>query len=180
MAPAVNCDHPRPGAFYAREMSTVGERLRQLRESKGFSRRLVAADIGVSERSVVRWEDGSHGIDDDALAKLAKYYGEDVIWIKYGRRAQGAASEHPVPDPMDDPAWQQFLASPEARRAPPDVIERIRSERMHFLNGRSPALSTYLHLLAAEQSLEPVGPPPEHDMFAPSAKPAKKKAAKKR
>ena len=55
--------------------------LRGLREARGLSRRLVAAELGISERTLIRHEDGTTPLGPLHRRAYADYYGvapEDV------------------------------------------------------------------------------------------------------
>lgn len=56
-------------------MSILGDRLRQLRESKGWSQRYVASKIGMKQSSTyANWEYGLRDPDTDTLSRLADLY----------------------------------------------------------------------------------------------------------
>lgn len=82
--------------------ASVGKRLKQLRERRGFTQDQLADMVGVKERTVSRWETGaSRGLyDDDVLDEIAKALGcepEDII----GPRAVPPAELHDLKQQLD-------------------------------------------------------------------------------
>jgi transcriptional regulator with XRE-family HTH domain len=56
-------------------MSILGDRLRALRESKGWSQKYVATKLGIKQSSTYsNWEYGLRDPDTDTLTKLADLY----------------------------------------------------------------------------------------------------------
>jgi transcriptional regulator with XRE-family HTH domain len=51
-----------------------GERLRELRTEKGLSAKALGERIGVSNYSIIAWENNKHEITGENLAKLAKFF----------------------------------------------------------------------------------------------------------
>lgn len=66
-----------------------GQKLRRLRESDGRSRQQVATDLGISERTVIRHEDGTTPLSPFHRRVYAEYYGIDIGQLepKKSRRA---------------------------------------------------------------------------------------------
>ena len=58
--------------------STIGERLRDLREDRGQSKRFVAKAIGVSYRTICAYEYGERIPIDSIKVKLAEHFGVSV------------------------------------------------------------------------------------------------------
>jgi transcriptional regulator with XRE-family HTH domain len=52
--------------------------LRELREQRGLTRQQVATDLGISERTVIRHEDGTTPLRRVHLLAYADYYGVAV------------------------------------------------------------------------------------------------------
>lgn len=71
----------------------VGQFLKELRNEKGITQAELAERLGVSNRSVSRWENGTTMPDFDLLMELAKYYDLEVGEILSGERQ---ASENPA------------------------------------------------------------------------------------
>ncbi len=64
----------------------VGQFLKELRNEKSITQAELAEVLGVSNRSISRWENGSTMPDFDLLIELAKYYGVEVGEILDGER----------------------------------------------------------------------------------------------
>ena len=60
-------------------------RLKAAREQRDIDQRDVARAVGVSFGAVSRWESGETVPKDDAIAKLAKYFGVTPAWLRYGQ-----------------------------------------------------------------------------------------------
>jgi transcriptional regulator with XRE-family HTH domain len=56
-------------------------RLARLREIQGLSRTDIGSRLGVSERTVYRWERGETPIPDDHKLELADLFGTSVVWL---------------------------------------------------------------------------------------------------
>ncbi len=56
-------------------MSTVGNRLAELREAKDWRRTVIAAEFNLSEKTVYRWETGESAIPSDFIPQLAEMLG---------------------------------------------------------------------------------------------------------
>ena len=54
---------------------TLGERLQALRKERRWSRRFVAAQVGVTEQSVINWEHGMYRPRTDKVRALERVYG---------------------------------------------------------------------------------------------------------
>jgi transcriptional regulator with XRE-family HTH domain len=60
-------------------------RLREAREFTGLSREKVAAEIGVSSKTIERWENGLSPVKRYRLKRLADIYGVPVAALEDGR-----------------------------------------------------------------------------------------------
>lgn len=58
-----------------------GKRLRELRESLGYSRREIAQKIGIAESQIVRYEIGENDASGDVLSRLAKMLGVSADYL---------------------------------------------------------------------------------------------------
>ena len=66
------------------DMQQAGERLKALRKEKSITQEELAEVLGVSNRTVSRWENGRNMPDFDVLLQLAKFYNTDVNRILTG------------------------------------------------------------------------------------------------
>ena len=57
----------------------IGDKLKSLREKKGYSVRYVGKAIGKSNVTIVHYEQGRHGTDLPTLKKLCNLYGVDML-----------------------------------------------------------------------------------------------------
>ena len=64
----------------------IGALLRDLRKEKNLTQADLAEKLGVSNRSISRWENGMTMPDFDLLIELADFYGVDVREILDGER----------------------------------------------------------------------------------------------
>ncbi|MBQ9005245.1 MAG: helix-turn-helix transcriptional regulator [Atopobiaceae bacterium] len=60
------------------DQQSIGAFLRELRQAQGITQEQLAAELGVSNRSVSRWETGRTMPDFDLLIELAKRYDVSV------------------------------------------------------------------------------------------------------
>lgn len=71
-------------------MQAFGKRLAQLRREKAYLEERdiwpidVARGVGAGQSSVSRWENGEVFPTDDAMGKLAAFYGVTRAWLRYG------------------------------------------------------------------------------------------------
>lgn len=64
----------------------IGQFLKKLRKEKELTQAELAEILGVSNRSISRWENGITMPDFDLLMELAQYYGVEVTEILDGER----------------------------------------------------------------------------------------------
>ncbi len=64
----------------------IGAFLKQLRKEKGITQEMLAEQLGVSNRTVSRWETGNNMPDLDILIEIAEYYDVEISEIFYGER----------------------------------------------------------------------------------------------
>ena len=57
------------------------QRLRELREAKGYTQLKVAMDLNMNQNSVSRYESGQREAGYDLLIRFADYYGVSVDYI---------------------------------------------------------------------------------------------------
>ena len=77
------------------DQQKIGGFLRELRNGQGLTQERLAEMLGVSNRSVSRWENGRNMPDFDLLMQLARQYGVTVEEILDGERSAVAATEEP-------------------------------------------------------------------------------------
>lgn len=66
----------------------IGEFLKTLRKEKNITQEQLASDLGVSNRSVSRWENGINMPDLSLLLQIAEYYSIDVSEILYAEKKE--------------------------------------------------------------------------------------------
>ena len=71
----------------------TGQLIRQLRREKGLTQEQLAEQLGVSRRSVSRWETGSNLPDLDLLIELSDLFAVDLRGLLAGERAAREDSE---------------------------------------------------------------------------------------
>jgi transcriptional regulator with XRE-family HTH domain len=72
-----------------------GQRLRQLREAHGYSRREFSEQIGVVERQIIRYESGESDATGDVLARIAHLFGVSADYLL-------GLTDYPSPDISGD------------------------------------------------------------------------------
>ncbi len=73
---------------------TSSERIRERRILIGLSQAQLAADLGVDQSTVAKWETGPNSPRPRALSRLADRLGVTVAWLLEGE--QGAAGQRPA------------------------------------------------------------------------------------
>ena len=77
---------------------TLGEKLQQLRKSRGLSQEQLAAELEVSRQAVSKWECGDSAPDLDKLRAICTYFGvttDYLIWENEEDIPRGAAAAAP-------------------------------------------------------------------------------------
>ena len=77
------------------DQKKIGRFLRALRSQRGLTQEQVAERLGVSNRSVSRWENGATMPDFDLLMQLSDSYGVEVGELLDGERRPGGAAGEP-------------------------------------------------------------------------------------
>ncbi len=72
------------------DQKKVGNFLAQLRKEKGLSQKELARIVGVTDKTVSRWETGSYMPDIDTFAVLSDYYGVLINEMIAGERLEDA------------------------------------------------------------------------------------------
>ena len=68
------------------DQTKIGKNLQELREEKGLTQEQLAEHLGVSRRTVSRWETGSNLPDLDLLIELSDYYETDLRLLLDGEK----------------------------------------------------------------------------------------------
>ena len=71
----------------------IGGFLKELRLEKQLTQEQLAEELGVSRRTVSRWETGNNLPDLSLLVELADYYGVDLNEIFHGERSSETGME---------------------------------------------------------------------------------------
>ena len=61
-------------------MSDFGDRLKLIRQLKGFTQQCVADELGVSLRTYQRYEEGSSEPSLDKIVQIADFFGVLIDW----------------------------------------------------------------------------------------------------
>lgn len=86
----------------------IGLFLRKLRSEKAITQAELAERLGVSNRSVSRWENGTTMPDFDLLVELASYYEVDVGEILMGERKEsGTGTQELVTNIRPTTMWKK-------------------------------------------------------------------------
>lgn len=71
---------------------SIGSRIKSKRTERGFTRKELAEDVGVTERSIHRWENGTPEVSDiEHLKQLARALGVSLEWLMGGASKRSAA-----------------------------------------------------------------------------------------
>ena len=62
-------------------MKIFGERLRALRTEKGLSAKALGKLVGVSDASIINWENNVNDIKGEYLVKLAQFFGVTTDYL---------------------------------------------------------------------------------------------------
>ena len=68
------------------DQKKIGSFLKELRKDKGITQEQFAEKLGVSSRTISRWETGSNMPDLDILIQIADYYDVEIREILDGER----------------------------------------------------------------------------------------------
>ena len=61
--------------------NTFGKRLKELRTEKGLSTLKLGKEIGVSDATISRWENGISNIKSEELIIVAQYFGVTADYL---------------------------------------------------------------------------------------------------
>ena len=72
-------------AYPAAPMETMGDRIRTLRDAKGWTQPFLADLVGVTKSAVSQWEDGNtKNIKNDTFLRLCDALGTDPRYLIWG------------------------------------------------------------------------------------------------
>ena len=91
-------------------MKELGKRLKTLRESIGLSQSKFAVEIGSTQSSINRYENGQATPTVELLRKYADYFDVSMDYI-FARcdQPQGKLYENKIPLPGDNPELHDFI-----------------------------------------------------------------------
>jgi transcriptional regulator with XRE-family HTH domain len=71
----------------------IGTRIKSVRTARDITQTQLAADLGVRERTIARWEAGSNEPDTRYLVALTEQLGCSLEWLMTGEpNAEGVAA----------------------------------------------------------------------------------------
>lgn len=76
----------------------IGRFLSQLRKEKGLSQETLAEKIGVTNKTISRWETGTYMPDVEMMKILAEFFGVSVDELLSGERAKNIPDLFPIPN----------------------------------------------------------------------------------
>ena len=91
------------------DQKKIGSFLRELRKEQGITQEQFAEKLGVSARTISRWETGNNMPDISLLSEIADYYGVGIPEIIAGERKSDEMNEEvkEVADAMSDYAGEE-------------------------------------------------------------------------
>lgn len=101
----------------------IASRLKQLRRKKSYveardvTQEEVAGATGLSLESFSRYENGKRRVPEDAIGTLARYYGVNPAFIRYGIESAAAGSDAPEAVYGGQISDAEAAAAAEQRRA---------------------------------------------------------------
>jgi transcriptional regulator with XRE-family HTH domain len=105
-------------------MATVGERIRQVREAKGWTQEKLAADARISKGFLSDVENHGKNISLDVLLRVANALGASVAYLATGEGDQpGERKPVVIPPELSEAAEQLHLSYPETL----DLLEAYNS-----------------------------------------------------
>ena len=89
----------------------MAQRLREARDAAGLSQRAAAAQAGIADNSIYRYENGMNSPRSEILASLARIYGRPVEWFRGDQVALGGPTWHFSDDRVSGGIWDAEVAS---------------------------------------------------------------------
>jgi len=115
--------------------NSIGDRIRDLRDRRGFKQQELAEKIGTSRQVLSNWERSYTPVDTDGVAKLAKILEVSADYILYGREGGSTIKQIALALEGDDELLAFFddlskredlrLLFKQVKPLKPDVIKRI-------------------------------------------------------
>lgn len=108
--------------------SSIGERIKDLRNRCGFKQQELADKIGVSRQVLSNWERGYTPLDSDGVTKLAKILEVPTDYILFGevREIQSAAIERILDAVKDDEELFDFVIDISQRNELQLLLKQVR------------------------------------------------------
>ena len=76
----------RKATVFAARQKTIGDRMWNLRRSRGLTKGELAFVLDVSAGAISKWENSEvSGLTPQLLARLCRYFGVDLSWLVFGR-----------------------------------------------------------------------------------------------
>ena len=122
------------------DQQKIGQFLRECRKEKGITQEELAEMLGVTNRSVSRWENGSNLPDLDILIEMADYYDVELRELLDGERKS---------EKMDKELEETVLKVAEYSNE--DKIKLTKRMHLLFIGGFVAAV-TYMILLFTDRS----------------------------
>lgn len=122
------------------DQQKIGQFLRECRKEKGITQEQLAEMLGVTNRSVSRWENGSNLPDLDILIEMADYYDVELRELLDGERKS---------EKMNKELEETVLKVAEYSNE--DKIKLTKRMHLLFIGGFVAAV-TYMILLFTERS----------------------------
>ena len=79
-------------------MSSIGIRIREVRESTGLGRTLWAREVGINEKTLKKIELEEQRARDDVIEAVAKHYPQYAYWLVTGMTQPEAGNIAPAID----------------------------------------------------------------------------------
>ena len=104
------------------------DRLKELRERKGYTKKQVAAGVGITDRAYIAYEYGERDVSTETLSKLADFYGVSTDYLlgrptapepKTPEQLLMKLSELKNFDELEEALFEQYM------QLPPNARERM-------------------------------------------------------
>lgn len=92
---------------------TLGEKLKKLREQRGWTQTQAAERLGVSSQVVSNYERDYRSPDKESLSNIAKIYNCSLDWLLGITNSPEHTDTHSITDSQDESINRAFLKLPE-------------------------------------------------------------------